>query len=250
MPSTMTPQSSSSNFQGRARTLEDSEQSIKPDEDPQSGLFHQVYDWLQHEKNRRMARKARRAETVSANTDAIPESEEYPTEEPRCSESSFSLGELERILAQFAGPQNAHGLASHLPFKRPIRRRPKGLRRGSASDSDVTDVEAPVPNVEAHLDNSKTLAYTTSAADDDTTQSIKRSKDREAWIIFKTEIVRLAHTLQLRGWRKMSMDQAEEVEVHRLSGALTNAVYMVVPPKPVYKTENGSAPVHTRRPPP
>jgi len=104
--------------------------------------------------------------------------------------------------------------------------------------------------VEAHLDNSKTLAYTTGAADDDTTVSIKRSKEREAWTIFKTEIVRLAHTLQLRGWRKMSMDRAEEVEVQRLSGALTNAVYVVVPPKPVYKTENGSAPVHTRRPPP
>lgn len=250
MPSTMAPQSSSSNFKGEARTLEDSEQSIRPDEDPQAGLFHQVYDWLQHEKNRRMARKARRAEAVSANTNAISESEEHPVEEPRCSETSFSLGELEKILAQFAGPQNVHGLASHLPFKRPTRRRPKGLRRGSASDSDVTDIEAPVPNVEAHLDNSKTLAYTTGAADDDTTVSIKRSKEREAWTIFKTEIVRLAHTLQLRGWRKMSMDRAEEVEVQRLSGALTNAVYVVVPPKPVYKTENGSAPVHTRRPPP
>ncbi|KAJ5523918.1 hypothetical protein N7494_010568 [Penicillium frequentans] len=249
MPSTMTPQSSSSNFKGEARPLEDSEQSIKPDEDPQSGLFHQVYDWLQHEKNRRMARKARRAEAVSGNTNAISESDEHPAEESRCTESSFSLGELEKILAQFAGPQNAHGLASHLPFKRPTRRRPKGLRRGSASDSDVTDVEAPVPNVEAYLDNSKTLAYTMGVADE-TTDSIKRSKDKEAWITFKTEIVRLAHTLQLRGWRKMSMDKAEEVEVHRLSGALTNAVYVVVPPKPVYKTENGSAPVHTRRPPP
>jgi choline kinase len=250
MPSTMTPQSSSSNFKVETKTLEDSEQSIKSDEDPQLGLFHQVYDWLQHEKNRRMARKARRAEAVSGNTNAVSESEEHPAEEQRCSESSFSLGELEKILAQFAGPQNVHGLASHLPFKRPARRRPRGLRRGSASDSDVTDVEAPVPNVEAHLDNSKTLAYTTGAGDDETSESIKRSKDREAWIIFKTEIVRLAHTLQLRGWRKMSMDKAEEVEVHRLSGALTNAVYVVVPPKPVYKTENGSAPVHARRPPP
>ncbi|KAJ5764994.1 hypothetical protein N7520_004553 [Penicillium odoratum] len=252
MPSTV-PQSAPSNYKTEARTLEDSEQSIRPDEDPQLGLFHQVYDWLQHEKTRRLARKARRAEAISGNTIAVSDSEEQPIAEPQCSESTFSLDKLERILAQFAGPQNAHGLASHLAVKRAPRRRPKGLRRGSASDSEYTDVEAPVPNVEAYLDNTKTLAYITNgAADEDTTDSnsIKQSKDREAWTIFKTEIVRLAHTLQLRGWRRLSMDMAEDVEVTRLSGALTNAVYVVVPPKTPRRTENGSTTLRPRRPPP
>ncbi|KAJ5926006.1 hypothetical protein N7454_007516 [Penicillium verhagenii] len=253
MPSAVTPQSARSNFHAETRTIEDSEQLMKPDEDPQIGLFHQVYDWLQHEKKRRMARKARRAEAVSEHTNAVSENEEHPAEGQRCSESTFSLGELEKILAQYAGPQNLHGLASHLPFKRLTRRRPKGLRRGSASDSDVTDVEALVPNVEAYLDNSKTLAYIASGAVDEDAPdsgSIRRSKDREAWTIFKTEIVRLAHTLQLRGWRKMSMENADDVEVTRLSGALTNAVYVVAPPKPTHRTENGSTTVNSRRPPP
>jgi choline kinase len=37
--------------------------------------------------------------------------------------------------------------------------------------------------------------------------------------------------LKLKGWRRVPLDQSSEIEVERLSGALTNAVYVVSPPK-------------------
>lgn len=237
-------------------TLEDSEQSIKPEEDPQLGLFNQVAEWLEHEKTRRKARKARRAEATKDATDPTSTTEHDPPNESPSSGGSFSLDMLEKILVQYAGPGTGHGLGSFQPIRRSTRRRPKGLRRGSASESEATDLEAPVPSVEAVLDNSKTLAYTcSSAADEDVadgSSASKRAKDREAWNKFRTDIVRLAHTLQLRGWRKVPMELAEDVEVARLSGALTNAVYVVAPPKnlPPPKTQHGSSSVVPRKPPP
>lgn len=254
MPSAVSNQSSAKLDDA---TPEGSEQPTKADEDPQLSLFHQVYDWLQHEKVRRKSRKARRAEAVSGNTDDAAVGEDRSLDESHHgSDSTFSLDKLENILLQYASSRNSDGLGALQPFKRPTRRRAKGLRRGSASESDYTDAEAPVPSVEAFLDNSKTLAYPSSvAAENDTTDSspsLKRAKDREAWLTFKTEIARLAHTLQLRGWRKLPMEKAGDIEVIRLSGALTNAVYVVAPPKhlPAPMTDNGSAPLVLRKPPP
>ncbi|KAJ5682812.1 hypothetical protein N7462_005977 [Penicillium macrosclerotiorum] len=236
---------------------EQPEQSFKPDEDPQLSLFDQVSEWLQHEKTRRQTRKARRAEAaskVSEAPNANVECAERPVDESRSSsESTFSLDKLEKILLQYAKTSSGSTLpASVSTVKRVARRRPKGLRRGSASDSEYTDVEAPVPSVEAFLDNSKTLAYTGGAAEEDATDGPKRSKDQEAWLTFKTEILRLAHTMQLRGWRKVPPEAAGDVKVIRLSGALTNAVYVVEPPRhlPVTKIENGSASLVSRKPPP
>jgi choline kinase len=108
--------------------------------------------------------------------------------------------------------------------------------------------------VEAYLDNSKTLAYTGGAAveeDTDANANVKAAKDREGWMIFKTEIMRIVHTLQLKGWRKVPADLAGDIEVVRLSGALTNAVYVVAPPKnlPPPKTDSKSTLV-SRKPPP
>jgi choline kinase len=254
MPSALSSQSSTKHD---ASVADDSEQTPKGEEDPQMSLFHQVTEWLQHEKVRRMNRKARRAEAASGATDAARESEDYSIDEaPQCSESTFSLDKLERILLQYSGARPGDGLSSLQPIKRAVRRRPKGLRRGSASESDVTDVEAPVPSVEAVLDNSKTLAYTGGAAEEESMESStcsKRLKDQEAWLTFKTEIVRIAHTMQLRGWRKVPMEAAGDIRVIRLSGALTNAVYVVEPPKQLPappKTNNGSGPLVSRRPPP
>jgi len=257
MPSALNSQSST---KLDSSTFDDTEQSTKAEEDPQLGLFHQVYDWLQHEKTRRQARKARRAEAISVTTDGTTGSatgEGEQSEEPhRSSESTFALDKLEKILLQYAAPGNTDALGALHSMKRASRRRPKGLRRGSASESDYTDVEAPVPSVEAWLDNSKTLAYTSSDAADndivDSSASSKRGRDREAWTVFKTQIVRLAHTLQIRGWRKVPMENADDIEVIRLSGALTNAVYVVRPPKnlPAPKSENRPGRPVSKKPPP
>lgn len=255
--STVVTQSSSSSIKLESSAIDDEKSHKgdgheKPDEDSQLNLLQQVYDWLEHEKSRRKVSKARRAE---ATANQALEGEDCPAEEVPLSGSSFSLDKLEKILLQYGGPTNPNALSPVFqPTKRVSRRRPKGLRRGSASESDYTDLEAPVPGVEYFLDNSKTLAYpSSSAADDDVaaTTNSKRAKDREAWLIFKTEIMRLTHTLQLRGWRKLPMEAAEDVEVIRLSGALTNAVYVVKPPKtlPPSKSDSGLSQLRSRTPP-
>lgn len=254
MPSAISSQSSARLDDS---TLDASEQPTKPDDDPQLSLYHQVYDWLQHEKVRRQSRKAHRAEAASGHLDDAAVGEERTASDSHhSSDSTFSLDKLERILHQYAGSRSSDGLGALQPFKRTPRRRLKGLRRGSASDSDYADVDAPVPTVEAILDNSKTLAYASSiaAADDNSGSgsSSKRSKDREAWLIFKNEIARLAHTLQLRGWRKLPMEQAGDIEVVRLSGALTNAVYVVAAPKHfnIPRVDSGAGPLTSKKRPP
>lgn len=120
------------------------------------------------------------------------------------------------------------------------------LRRGStlvSSDTDYLDGDAVVPSAEVVLDNSKTLSYSGGAADSevDSPSSNKRAgKERAAWLHFKNEIVRLTHTLKLKGWRRVPLDRGGDIDVERISGALTNAVYMVSPPDDLPETVSGS----------
>lgn len=228
------------------------EQSTKSEEDPQSVLFNQVYEWLQHEKARRKTHCPHRSAPVPSSGDDTPGDDEGLLDRLHShSSESTSLKQLEKILIQYEGSRQG----ASLPVRRPTRRRPKGLRRGSASESDNTDVEAGVPSVDTFLDNSKTLAYNVMGTAEDRVADSNpsaRPKDREAWSIFKSAIVRIAHTLRLKGWYKVPMETAGEIEVVRLSGALTNSVYVVKPPKqlPAPKTENGSGAPVSRRPPP
>ncbi|CAG8005813.1 unnamed protein product [Penicillium salamii] len=241
--------------QSSAKHDEDQDQSNLK-EDPQQGLLNQVYEWLHHEKTRRQNRKARKSEATSyaPPEDDAPVSDvplEKPSSSPSSSESSFSLDKLEKILLQYATtrPESTH----RQPVKKQSRRRLKGLRRGSASESELTDAEAPPPGVEAYLDNTKTLAYTGGGAveeNTDSSASVKQTKEAEAWMIFKTEIVRLVHTLQLKGWRKVPAELAGDIEVVRLSGALTNAVYVVEPPKNLPPPKTDSNTLVSRKPPP
>jgi choline kinase len=220
-----------------------------------------VYEWLHHEKTRRQNRKARKAEATSHATNGNESNEEDGVlERPssntsNTSESTFSLDKLEKILLQYATtrPRSAMGLPQKQPVKRQSRYRLKGLRRGSASESELTDVDGAPPSVEAFLDNTKTLAYTGGAAveeNPDSSASVKQAKDAEAWVVFKSEIVRLAHTLQLKGWRRVTAELAGDIEVVRLSGALTNAVYVVGPPKNMPPPKSDSNSLVSRKPPP
>ncbi|KAJ6069984.1 hypothetical protein N7499_011871 [Penicillium canescens] len=251
MPSTISHQASA---KLDALTLEDNDRPIKPEEDLQLSLFHQVSEWLQNEKSRQNVHQAGRAEVGSKHREGSASNHRASEEHHNSSGTRLSLDKLEEILVQHSRSRGTDSLEALQSVNRAARRRPKGLRRGSASDSDYTDVDAPVPGVEAVLDNSKTLAYNSSvAADDDAVDSntsSKRSKDRQAWQIFRTEILRLAHTLQLRGWRKVPMEKANDIEVVRLSGALTNAVYVVQPPKNIPPPKRDSTSLASRKPPP
>lgn len=159
----------------------------------------------------------------------------HPSEQ---SEGSLALQKLEQIL------ENATSLNDEVSptedRKGSIYRKRSGktlYRRKStthSSDTEYQEFDILVPSVEAVLDNSQTLKYAQEASESTTslTNPEKRSrKEEEAWIQFKNEIVRLAHTLKLKGWRRIGLDQGARIRVERLSGALTNSVYVVSPPQ-------------------
>ncbi|SPN99963.1 related to choline kinase [Cephalotrichum gorgonifer] len=157
--------------------------------------------------------------------------------------SEVSLDRLQRIIED---SMSSMGLAS-IPPSRPLlnkkssgkllRRPYSQLHRTASSDTDYADGEAVVPGCEAMLDNSKAMSYTGGSASTEdlsaSTSSLsnKESRGRQAWTSFRNEVIRLAHTLRLKGWRSVPLDGGDKITVERLSGALTNAVYLVSPPK-------------------
>lgn len=193
------------------------------EDNDEDALLTQVMQWLQNERNK-----------ISTDEDDIdPKAPSRPSEK---SAQDVSLDQLERILLQYTGTPS-----------RPRHHQRKGTggqsRRGSLarallkpsksaapSDTDAADAVATVPHIEASLDNTKTLSYAGGAADVSQDQDDK-SEEQKAWQTFKQDIVRLTHTLGLRGWRRLPIEYADAIAVERLSGALTNAVYVVKPPK-------------------
>ncbi|KAI4259029.1 MAG: hypothetical protein LQ352_000926 [Teloschistes flavicans] len=133
----------------------------------------------------------------------------------------------------------------------------RALRKKStaiSSDTDCPEVDTRVPSADVTLDNSKTLSYTGGAgASQASLHDPGAKKEAEAWVQFKYEIVRLAHTLKLTGWRRVPLERGTEIEVERLSGALTNAVYVVSPPKNLPhtspSTQGDATPLPPKKPP-
>ena len=213
-------------------------------------LLKQVGTWLKHERSRRHARRAKRkAAKDGAAQEPTPAVADGITEEPdalarRDSESSHgedSLDQLAQILEKTLSmkPADAKRRMQH------FRRSSTGLKRHSAISLDTDyfeSVDQLVPGCEAILDNSKTMAYNVDEPDSELDPQVSEKEartEREAWTKFRAEILRLAHTLKLKGWRKVSMEQSNEIDVQRLSGALTNAVYVVSPPKNLPLPEQG-----------
>lgn len=121
-----------------------------------------------------------------------------------------SLKQLETILESVAPLQRPsfHRRRSSKSLK-PNQRHSYGV---NLEDFYTTDHEKTilqdVPSCEAELDNS-----------------------REHSAEFKSEVLRLAHTLKIKNWRKVDLERGGELGVTRISGALTNAVYKVTPPE-------------------
>lgn len=233
------------------------------------GLVSQITEWIKHEKARRAERRKKRGK---ASRSATLESEDAVSEEPSAqldgsaaaggrrpsdaSEGSVALENLENILEKSLSlgignsPPSRRSTARRVPSSRKLRRQ----STAASSDTDYHEGEAQVPSCDVFLDNTKTVtsAGGTSSSDEATTPG-SRSKDKKAWSTFKYEIVRLTHTLRLKGWRRVPMEKSSEIDVERLSGALTNAVYVVSPPKdlPAPEKANGdSSHSHTPKKPP
>lgn len=213
-------------------------------------VISQVLDWLQKEKAKKAKRRSTRQDGRSKSKTAT-DNVRFSLNEWRsnatsdheggreraasnASDSSVDFESLEKILAGLNATPKDEKKGSY--FSRRSSSKHKLLRKSSAlasSDTDYLDGEAIVPSADVVLDNSKTLGYSGGEADSQTNllDSRKRGlKEKEAWRHFKREIVRLAHTLRLKGWRRVPLDRGGEIEVERLSGALTNAVYVVSPP--------------------
>lgn len=239
-------------------------------------LVSQIAAWLHDEKSKRTARKARAkghpilasgapsSTHPSQNIDSLLPSGRRPRGSSDASDEGISLEKLEQILAEhsLADPDNKQPSPDQ-ERRRPylsqrassIRKLRKGSTTGGSSDTEYQDGDALVPTAEVFLDNSKTLNYFGGAADmePDLNNSSKRAA-KEGWLTFKHEILRLAHTLRLKGWRRVPLERGGDIDVERLSGALTNAVYVVSPPKHLGQTpsdiDGSSAPLAPKKPPP
>jgi choline kinase len=150
--------------------------------------------------------------------------------------SEMALERLQRILEESVATM---GLSSvpRLPTRpSPRRRSVRGssrssiLRIGASSDTDYVDGDAIVPECDVWIDNSKTMGYGDRGSCTPNEQSERAQREKEAWTAFKNDIIRTAHTLRLKGWRRVPLDDGDVIDVERLSGALTNAVYVVTPP--------------------
>ncbi|KAI2619580.1 kinase-like protein [Hypoxylon sp. NC1633] len=216
----------------------------------------QVSDWLDRERVKKQNRRTRRvhsskrkpAKDDADNTDAQQQQqpERLRSYSIDSQSSEVSLDRLQKIIDDGMSVLGIRGVPHYSPKlgRRHQRRRSTNLQRTASSDTEYHDGDIYVPTCDVLLDNSRTLGYSggkPSSADDAASLSSKKEeKERKAWIVFKSEIVKLAHTLRLKGWRRVPLDSGEDIDVTRLSGALTNAVYVVSPPEDVVtRTEGG-----------
>lgn len=237
-------------------------------EQHQNRLLTQVAEWLQAEKAKRAARKSKKKgdkENKRPEEDTSTLFSGRPRTASQGSDSSaISLEKLQRILEENLGSFGLDRLPGPSPTIRPMmsrstRRRSstRKLGGGASSDTEYQDGDVVVPSCDVVLDNSKTMSYSGGGAESSSetpTLSTSRrvDKERKAWLSFKTDIVTLAHTLRLKGWRKVPIESGGDIEVERLSGALTNAVYVVSPPNdlPVPPSSDTSSKLRSTKPPP
>lgn len=233
---------------------------------PANLVLSQVAEWLRQEKTKKVTHRARRhthaklahaAEATRTLVDHFRSDESehnkghYVRTTSDVSEGSFALEKLEQILSNSKGLGGDDHFTPIEDRKNSHFRRRRSKRQGSirgflrkastiaSSDTEYQEPDVDVPSAEVVLDNSKTLGYSGGAASSevDLLNPSKRSvKEKDAWLQFKMEIVRLSHTLRLRGWRRIPLVRGGDIEVERLSGALTNAVYVVSPPKDLPQT--------------
>ncbi len=237
-------------------------------QDAASHILSQVAEWLHQEKAKKAASKARRhshaklAHAAEATKNLVGQfrsdvskhnKERHARTSSDLSEGSLALEQLEQILSNSIGlggegnpDPTQERKDSFFPHRKANRRNStrRLLRKASTIASSETEYQEPdidVPSAEVVLDNSKTLGYSGGAASSEVNlrNPNKRAvKENEAWLQFKMEIVRLSHTLRLRGWRRIPIERGGDIDVERLSGALTNAVYVVSPPKDLPLTKS------------
>ncbi|KAK8024049.1 choline kinase [Apiospora rasikravindrae] len=224
-------------------------------------LISQVAEWLEHERSKKEKRKGkkhhhfrhRRPSEEAADTEDASTSAEGAKLQRKYSvdsqSSDVSLDRLQRIIDDSMSALGINNTSHHSPRLGARKHKKRGLHlhRTQSSDTEYHDGDVLVPSCDAVLDNTKTMSYSGGKAlsreEEKAPISRKEEKGRKAWATFKTDVIRIAHTLRIKGWRRVPLDSGHSIEVERLSGALTNAVYVVSPPKDMAsKTEPGKTP--------
>jgi choline kinase len=208
-------------------------------------LVAQVAEWLESEKAKKVVRKeVHQDSTTILEDDRATVSGRSRTSSLISHSSVASLERLQRILEDNVTAAGYERLPTPSPYLGPRTgsqstgpRRRASTRsthaRHASSDTDHLDGDVIVPSCDVILDNSRTLGYSRGLATPEFNLFAIRKrteKEHKAWINFKNQILRLAHTLRLKGWRRISLEDCDEIKVERLSGALTNAVYVISPP--------------------
>ncbi|KAG0126439.1 kinase-like domain-containing protein [Tuber indicum] len=193
-----------------------------------ASLAEQVKAWLRSEKQRQKDRReGKRAlhralhghcppgELVdSGDTPAPPDPDSSGDEE-----TQNSLNQLEAILA---GVQESSPTDPSRHQSTSSRRGSSGKSRtrslmGNASDTDyASEGEPVVRSCEVHLETAEEVGIDE----------------------FRRQVLTLAHTLKCKGWRRVPLDRFRDISIERISGALTNTVYMVSPPQDISASSN------------
>lgn len=194
-------------------------------------FWTQIFHWLQQEK----ANLKNHIDSSTAKSDSTNDGKKDCCNQ---TERSLALDQLERILSQnnISGSSSRDSIRGRRKNSTSRNRLSaiKALRRGSMSDSDYADADRALPpSADVVLDNSKTLLFSGGEADDSVADNVNgvSSKEHGYWLNFKSEILKITHTLGLKGWRRIPLNAGGSIEVRRLSGALTNAVYVVSQPE-------------------
>ncbi|KAJ0165095.1 Choline kinase [Colletotrichum tanaceti] len=226
-------------------------------------LLAQLHDWLEHERKKKASRKSKtspRRRSPQSKTkkerSPAPDAVAEPVAAPRprsdsieSDSSDVSFDRLQRIIEDSMASMGINSVPQMSPKlgRRPSARHRKShsrslLHRTASSDTDYVGDDVVVPTCDAVLDNSKTLSYSGGGSGKSTDDLSKIDDKEKAWATFKNEIVRLTHTLKIKGWRRVPLESGNSVIVKRLSGALTNAVYVVSPPETLDEKTTGKKP--------
>lgn len=215
-------------------------------------LFTQVSDWLKVEKTRKEMKQNKKKEFTYLHTNSSGCSE---ISNQDSTSGLKSLEKLQKILEESKYSYNLDQHSTSEPVSAPRRCMTVGSRRRASSkrygtlgsDTDYQDGGIIVPSCDVFLDNPKTSTSLDEPAclvHQTLVERISKKSPKEIreWATFKLEILKLAHTLRLKGWKKVPLERSEDLKVERLSGALTNAVYVVTPPVDVETLNSKSLP--------
>ena len=208
----------------------------------QSNFLEQVTAWLEEEKAKSQARRAERhAADLGDLSISKDEKHKLPFERRRtssnASDGALALEKLEKIIEQALAlapiPKPLSRKTSRHSHKTSSYRKLKHHPASLSSDTDFQDGELFVPSCEAWLEDTRISSHFNGTTDfpEASDRNTPDTKDLEALNTFKFEILRLTHTLRVKEWRRIPLASSNEIYIERLSGALTNSVYVISPPK-------------------